>query len=70
MAVRHWHPLKLIIVWAVGAGLVWVLVSMLNECGPCTNTGLVVLLSLFLATILTVIVITWKWASGREHKAP
>lgn len=68
MAIRHWHPLKVLLVWGIGGVLAWALWALVIENG-CRNCSLPVgtsLLGLLLGTIATVIVITWKWASGRE----
>ncbi|MBI4002732.1 MAG: hypothetical protein HY348_13245 [Nitrospira defluvii] len=67
MVIRHWHPLKLVIVWALGAALVWLLGTiLLNGCDGCSLAIILSLVGLFLGTIVAVIVITWKWISGRE----
>jgi hypothetical protein len=63
MAIRHWHPLKLGIIWFVDLILflaLWFLAA------PYRGDDKVLVILVWLILSLPVFVITWKWASGRE----
>lgn len=66
MAIRHWHPLKLVIVWAIGVALACLLWTIIVNLRASSFVLGVLLIGIFLVAIATPIAITWKWVSGRE----
>jgi Na+/melibiose symporter-like transporter len=63
MAIRHWHPLKLGIIWLIDFALLlilWLLASPKKE-----DQALAILVWLIVS--IPVFIITWKWASVRER---
>lgn len=63
MAIRHWHPAKLGIIWLIDLALLlilWLLASPNEE-----DQALAILVWLILS--IPVFIITWKWASVREQ---
>lgn len=61
MAVKHWHPGKLVLLWAVvGVLFLW---------GRTADTDdAIVAWLLLLIAAPTVLVLTWRWLSGREKQ--
>lgn len=62
MAIRHWHPIKLSIIWLIDLTLLfvfWLLASPHKS-----DQALATATWLFLS--IPAFVITWKWASGLE----
>jgi len=63
MAIRHWHPLKLGIIWLIDLALflvLWLLAS------PYSGGDQAFVIVVWLTLSIPMFVITWKWASGRE----
>lgn len=63
MAIRHWHPVKLGIVWLIDLALfrvLWLLTS------PYSREQKAWIIIIWLISSIPVFVVTWKWATGRE----
>ena len=70
MAIRNWHPGKLIILWAWGTvfmGLAFVGLGRVNASGSPGQLLLgFALLGILFGTPLFLSLLTWKWLSGRD----
>lgn len=65
MAIRHWHPIKLGIVWLIDLALFLSLsLEISNEGG---SQAMAIIIWLILS--IPLLIVTWKWASGREQEA-
>jgi hypothetical protein len=65
MAIKQWHMGKIVLLWAWGIALCVVLINLISR-----TTNFVpgfILIGIFLAILLALSVITWKWFSGRER---
>lgn len=62
MAIRHWHPLKLVLIWVVA---LLVLVILWEAESPRHHAEAIFI---WLILSIPVFIITWKWASARESK--
>jgi hypothetical protein len=65
MAIEKWHVGKIVLLWAWGFALCFVLIQIITR-----TTSFVpgfALIGALLAILLTLSVITWKWLSGKER---
>ncbi len=63
--IRHWHPIKLGIIWLIDLALfraLWLLAS------PHRGDDKALVIVVWLVLSIPVFVITWKWAGGREGR--
>jgi hypothetical protein len=60
MAVRHWHPLKIILVWGID---LLVLLALWEAESPRHRAEAILI---WLVLSIPVFVITWRWAGARE----
>lgn len=61
--IRHWHPIKLGIVWFIDLAILlilWLLVS------PYRRDDQALVIFVWLVLSIPALVVTWKWASDRE----
>jgi hypothetical protein len=67
MAIRTWHPGKLIILWAWG-GVAVALALTLFFSRPVTDTPVEHLIefTLVLFALLALSAVTWRWLGGKE----
>lgn len=63
MAIRHWHPIKLGIVWLIDLAL---FLSLSLFISPDRSEGQALVIIIWLILSIPVFIVTWKWASGRE----
>ena len=79
MAVKSWHPGKLVLFWLIAGVVSWLAYSYLvddvtyvvddgNIVQEFTSPGrvLVLLVAWMVGPIITAIVLTWRWFSARE----
>jgi hypothetical protein len=70
MAIKNWHWGKLIICWVVGGVLSWFSFSVLAYGRGPEDTGQMILavvyFLLMIGSPIFLIVVTWKWLSGKE----
>lgn len=64
MAIRHWHPLKLGIIWLINLAL---LVALWLQAHPARRHDQASAIIVWLILSPPVFIVTWKWASGREN---
>jgi len=64
MAIRHWHPIKLGIIWFIDLALflaLWLLAS------PYSREDKAFVIVIWLIFSIPVFVLTWKWATGLQQ---
>jgi len=64
MAIRHWHPIKLSIIWFIDLALflaLWLLAS------PYSGDEKALAIIIWLVLSIPLFILTWKWASARER---
>ena len=63
MAVRHWHPLKIILVWGID---LLVLLALWEAESPRDRAEAILI---WLVLSIPVFIITWRWAGAREFNS-
>ena len=71
--VANWHWGKIVLIWGVGAVLVWIGFSALDYQYEWEKNGYAFLLSLILLATLIVTpvaltIITWRWLSAKDKE--
>lgn len=65
MPIQKWHPGKIGLLWAWGAGLCFVIIQVVIRTANFVPGFF--LLALLLLILIVLSVITWKWLGGREQ---
>lgn len=66
MAIRHWHPLKLGIIWFIDLAIflaLWLLIA------PRGGENQAMVIVVWLVVSLPIFIITWRWATGLQKPA-
>ena len=67
MAIRNWHPGKLIILWSWGAVLAGLLLFAVVEISSDRFVLGSVLFVAALGVLASLSAVTWRWLSGKEN---
>lgn len=69
MAVREWHPVKIVLMWA-GVWLLFFIFRSVSKTGWPNDRGIAKMESgyfvIWLLLVIIVSALTWKWLSARE----
>jgi hypothetical protein len=63
MAIRHWHPFKLVIIWLISLAILLILWLFASP-SRADEQALVVVVWMVLS--IPVFILTWRWGSGHE----